>query len=110
MVGVQAYFDHNILANTPTAYFHHGWPSHGLTVEVDQLQRVNPEYVVLYSINPEEMLQLNIAQFHVYGYQVVHFSDGYNLYKRGTNQREAFFILRVGPGAVQVPVRSDSGR
>lgn len=109
MVGVQAYFDHNIFANTPTAYFHHGWPARGLTVEVDQLQRVNPEYVVLYSINPEEMLQLNIAQFHAYGYQVVHFSDGYNLYKRGTNQREAFFILR-GPGAVQVPVRSDSGR
>ena len=26
MAGVQAYFDHNILANTPTAYFHHGLP------------------------------------------------------------------------------------
>jgi len=35
MVGVQAYFDHNILANTPTAYFHHGLPLHGITVSAD---------------------------------------------------------------------------
>ena len=111
MVGVQAYFDHNILANTPTAYFHHGLPSHGLTVDGGELQRVNPEYVVVYSMNPEEMLQLNIAQFHVYGYDVVHFSDGYNLYKRGTSQREAYFILRrIGPGAAQAPAHLDSSR
>ena len=104
MVAVQAYFDHNILANTPTAYFHHGSPSRGLTVDGDELQRVNPEYVVVYSNNPDEMLQLNIAQFKVYGYELVHFSDGYNLYKRSANQREAYFILRRSrPGAGRSP-------
>jgi hypothetical protein len=94
MAGIQAYFDHNILANTPTAYFHHGVPLYGLTVNVDELHRVNPEYVVAYSNNPDEMLQLIIPQFNAQGYEVVHFSDGYYLYKRIAFRREAYLVLR----------------
>ena len=33
VVAVQAYFDHNILANLPTAYFHHGLPLIGDSLE-----------------------------------------------------------------------------
>jgi hypothetical protein len=109
MAGVQAYFDHNILANTPTAYFHHGLPLHGLTVNVDELQQVNPEYVVAYSNNPDEMLQQGIPNFKTQGYVLVHFSDGYNLYKRIAFQRETYFIFRrTRPGALQTPARAQN--
>lgn len=94
VVGVQAYFDHNILANIPTAYFHHGLPLDGTSLDVDELNRVNPEYVIAYSQVPELMLQTGIPQLTVQGYKIVHFSDGYYLYKRAVFEREVYFILR----------------
>jgi hypothetical protein len=109
MVGVQAYFDHNILANTPTAYFHHGLPLDGASISMDELQRVKPEYVVAYSNKPDEMLKLMIKQFNVQGYDLVHFSDGYYLYKRIAYQREAYLILRrTRPSAGQAPVQAQN--
>jgi hypothetical protein len=94
MVGVQAYFDHNILSNVPSAYFHHGLPLDGTSLDEDELRRINPEYIVAYSQNPELMLQANIPHFNELGYQIVHFSDGYYLYKRKVFEREVYFILR----------------
>ncbi len=35
-VGVQAYFDHNMLVNMPTAYFHHGMPFYGLELDREE--------------------------------------------------------------------------
>ena len=104
MVGVQSYFDHNILANTSTAYFHHGVPFEGTTLATDELQRVNPEYVVLYSRQPEQTLKEGLPIFAAQGYEVVHFSDGYYLYKRIVYERETYFILRrIRPGTWQAP-------
>lgn len=94
IVGVQAYFDHNILANIPTAYFHHGLPLDGTSLNVDELNRVNPEYVVAYSDEPELMVQIGIPELTAQGYEMVHFSDGYYLYKRGVFEREVYFIFR----------------
>jgi hypothetical protein len=94
MVGVQAYFDHNIFANVPTAYFHHGLPLNGTRLDEDELRRVNPEYIVAYSQVPELMLRDNIPRFNQLGYEIVHFSDGYYLYKRKVFEREVYFILR----------------
>jgi hypothetical protein len=94
MVGVQAFYDHNILANVPTAYFHHGLPLTGTSLDVDELNRVSPEYVVLYSQDPELILRVNIPWFTSRGYQIVHFSDGYYLFKRGVFERDVYFILR----------------
>jgi len=94
MVGVQAYFDHNILANIPTAYFHHGLPLNGANLNVDELNRVNPEYVVTYSQDPEVVIQIGIPYLTAQGYEVVHFSDGYYLYKHAVLEREVYFILR----------------
>lgn len=94
MVGVQAYFDHNILANVPTAYFHHGLPLNGIYLKIDDLRQVKPEYVVAYSQEPDLMVGLGLPQLTADGYEMVHFSDGYYLYKQGVYEREVYFILR----------------
>jgi len=94
VVGVQAYFDQNIFANMPTTFFHHGLPLYGTNLSLDDLHRINPEYVVAYSIEPELMLRDGIPRLTAEGYQVVHFSDGYYLYKRAVFERETYFILR----------------
>jgi len=111
MVGVQAYFDHNILANVPTAYFHHGLPLTGTSLDVDELNRVNPEYVIAYSQDPELMLRVNIPWFTTRGYEMVHFSDGYYFYKRAVFEREVYFILRhTHAGASQMTPQFDPGK
>jgi hypothetical protein len=46
---------------------------------------------------PDETLQQDIPHFNAQGYDVVHFSDGYSLYKRTAFQREAYFIIRRTP-------------
>lgn len=94
VVAVQAYFDHNVFANMPTTYFHHGLPLYGVDLNIDDLHRINPEYVVAYSMDPNLMVQVGIPQLEREGYEVVHFSDGYYLYKRAVFERETYFILR----------------
>jgi hypothetical protein len=98
VVGVQAYFDHNIFANVPMAYFHHGLPLAGTNLDVGELRRVRPEYVIAYSQEPEIMIRYGIPQLTAEGYEMAHFSDGYYLYKRAVIEREVYFILRrAGP-------------
>lgn len=94
VVAVEAYFDHNLFANMPATYFHHGLPLYGTDLNVDDLDRINPEYVVAYSMDPNLMVQVGIPQLAREGYEVVHFSDGYYLYKRSVFERETYFILR----------------
>jgi hypothetical protein len=111
MVGVQAYFDHNILANVPTAYFHHGLPLEGTSLDAAKLRQMNPEYVVAYTQDPELMMQAGIPQLTAQGYEIVHFSDGYYLYKRAVFEREVYFILRRRDSAAgQIPSLSDPDR
>jgi hypothetical protein len=40
------------------------------------------------------MVQVGIPEMESHGYKLVHFSDGYYLYKQGVYQRESYFILR----------------
>ncbi|HUO59019.1 MAG TPA: hypothetical protein VMU24_00020 [Candidatus Acidoferrales bacterium] len=94
VTAVDAYFDQNIFANMPTSFFHHGLPLFGTNLNIDDLHRINPEYVVAYSIEPDLMLREGIPQLTAEGYQMVHFSDGYYLYKRAVFERETYFILR----------------
>jgi len=93
-VAVQAYFDHNIFSNLPTAYFHHGMPLSGTHLEFEDLHRVQPQYIVLYTQDPELMYRDNIPRFRDEGYDIVHFSDGYYLFKQGVFERDVYFILR----------------
>lgn len=97
VVGVQAYFDHNIFVNNPTTYFHHGLPLDVTMLNVDMLYQVKPEYVVTYSMDPELMLQTGAGELTSRGYELVHFSDGYYLYKRSIFERETYFIFRRTP-------------
>ena len=94
VAGVQAYFDHNIFANLSTTYFHHGWPQQGTQLNPDELFRVKPEYVVVYSVEPELMVKMGVVELTSRGYDFVHFSDGYYLYKQAVYQRECYFIFR----------------
>lgn len=108
VVGVQAYFDRNIFANMPTAYFHHGLPLTGTRLDLEELARIKPEYVVAYSQEPQLMLETGLPQLTTRGYKLVHFSDGYYLYKRAVFEREVYFILRrIHPSDEQTPQPSD---
>ncbi len=99
MAGVQAYFDHNILANIPTTYSHHGLPVAGERLDVDELERVNPDYVVMYSNVPQVTLDVDGPVYASLGYEMVHFSDGYYFYKSAVYEREAYLIFhRTRPG------------
>jgi hypothetical protein len=116
VAAVQAYFDHNIFANNPTAHFHHGLPLYGTWLDVDLLERVKPEYVVAYSMEPELMVQTGVGELTSRGYELVHFSDGYYLYKRSVFEREAYFIFQrkveagiALPGALGMKPDSSGG-
>ena len=94
VAGVQAYFDRNILTNIPTTYFHHGTPVVGTNLDIDQLRTVSPEYILVYTQDPGLTLKVNIPTLAAEGYEIVHFSDGYYLYKRAVFERDTYFILR----------------
>jgi len=94
VVAVQAHFDHNIFVNNPTSYFHHGLPLTTTTLDVDLLNRVKPEYVVAYSMDPQLMIETGVSQLTSRGYELAHFSDGYYLYKQAVFEREVYFIFR----------------
>ena len=94
VVAVQAYFDQHLFANIPTSYFHLGFPRTGVDLNVDELYRIRPEYIVAYTIDPQMMLETGLPELTSRGYEVVHISDGYYMYKRAVWQREVYFILR----------------
>ena len=94
VAAVQARFDHNIFVNLPTTYFHHGFPLVGTNLDLDALAKIQPEYVVVYSDSPEQLMATGTPVLTTRGYEIVHFSDGYYLYKRGVYQRETYFIFR----------------
>jgi hypothetical protein len=95
VAGIQPYFDHNIFANLSTSYFHHGLPLEGTTLELAVVARVKPGHIVVFTEQPQLMAdsgQLN--GLSVLGYEMVHFSDGYLLYRRGVYVRQSYFIFR----------------
>jgi hypothetical protein len=51
---VQANFDHNILANIPTSYTHNGLPGWHNTMNVEEEERINPQYVVAFPLIPTQ--------------------------------------------------------
>lgn len=98
VAGIQANFDHNIFANIPTAYFHHGLPLYGTKLDLGELDRVSPGYIVIFDEDPQRIIKMHVEEsLASIGYQMVHFSDGYQLYRRGVYVRQVYFIFkRVG--------------
>ncbi len=104
VAAVQVYFDHNIFANMPTSYFHHGLPLSGASLDLDELHRIQPEYVVICTEDPDLFMRKSGSLLPSEGYEVVHFSDGYYLYKQAVYSRETYFIYRrIHPGDEQIP-------
>ncbi len=104
VVGIEAYFDHNIFINLPTSYFHHGLPMAGTSLDISELQRIKPDFVAIYSVDPDLFLQKSGSVLPAQGYEMVHFSDGYYLYKQAVYQRETYFIYRrIPPSGEQTP-------
>ena len=98
MAAVQAYYGHNILANIPTTYFHHGLPRFGNSMDEEEFDRLSPEYVILFSEAPQMMYDKMNPYLNTKGYKLVHFSDGYLLFKRISYERQAYFIYkRIAP-------------
>ncbi|MGA9566147.1 MAG: hypothetical protein WBS19_11535 [Candidatus Korobacteraceae bacterium] len=98
VAAVQAYYDHNILSNIPTTYFHHGLPRTGNSINEEELDRLSPEYVILFSEAPQIMYDQMNGWMNAKGYKMVHFSDGYFLYKRFSYERQSYLIYkRVTP-------------
>jgi hypothetical protein len=96
IVAVQAYFDHNILANYPTAYFHHSTTSLAAKLDPDELRLAAPKYLVVPSWSEPDRTyrELYRPMMGSLGYTLVHVSDGYLLTKRGWKDRQVYFIFR----------------
>jgi len=115
IAAIQAYFDHNIFTNFPNSYFHHGTPVYGTSLDLSEVDRISPGYIVIFEENPQRVIDMHFMDgLASIGYQMVHFSDGYQLYRRGVYVRQVYFIFsrsgrtseytspqfpRVGPGA-----------
>src|ERR1022692_1637321 len=95
MSAVQAYFDHNILANIPTSYYQAGLPLYGAVMNLSELQAAAPQYVVVYgndgSANILNAVDLPLRQM---GYARVHFSDGHVFYKRLAVDTDIYYVYR----------------
>jgi len=97
MSAVQAYFNHNILANVPTTYFHEGLPMLGASLDLNQLQVAMPQYVIQYS-NADKLDFANINPYFIQsGYTLVHISYGSIFYKRTWYDDDTYFIYRRNP-------------
>jgi hypothetical protein len=95
MVAVQAYFDHNIQANRPTAYFHYGGPFvHASTNQAAELKGYAPDYAVVPCWeNCKASFHSDIDPFmRANGFTLVHFSDGYLFDKRVYDVRQGYLI------------------
>jgi len=95
-VAVQAYFDHNILANYPTAYFHHSIDSLAAEMDPYALKAADPEYLLVpaWSDPGTVYRELYAPMMGTLGYALVHASDGYLLTKRGWKDRQVYLIFR----------------
>jgi len=94
IAAVQAYFDHNIVRNIPTAYFHHGAPDPGGAIDLGEIVSQKPEYIVFLTQSPTLELPILDRLLQRYGYEMVHFSDGYLFFKRSLADRNVYVIYR----------------
>lgn len=92
---VQAYFDHNILANSPTTYYHEGLPLYASTMDLGELQRDAPEYVIIYSNDGDGTFHAADPALRALGYELVHFSPGDVFFKRFVFDTANYYIYRL---------------
>jgi len=91
---VQAYFDHNILQNIPTTYYHEGVPLYGGQLDLNEIGRERPDYLILFSNSSATDFSIFDPPLRQAGYRLVHFSDGHIFYKRTFFDTASYFIYR----------------
>ena len=91
---VQAYFDRNIMTNTPTTYYHEGLPLRATSLDVGELQIANPEFVVIYSNDGAGTFNAADPPLRAIGYRLVHVSEGSIFFKRFVFDTDSYFIYR----------------
>jgi hypothetical protein len=96
MSAVQAYFDRNILKNSPTTYYHEGLPLYATALNLGELQVAAPEYVIIYSNDGDITFQTADPPLRSLGYGLVHLSGGDIFYKRTVFDTDMYYIYRRG--------------
>jgi len=100
MVGINAYFDHNIFANLQRAYYHHSTSEFDPGTIFHQIRASGADYIVLQWLdsldesNFRQGLQVPMARW---GYSLDHVSDGYMLTKTGYTYRQIYLAFRKNP-------------
>jgi hypothetical protein len=113
MVGINAYFDHNVFANRPRAYYHHSISEFAPEQFWEQMRTATADYVVTNWWDPwdeKEFREGLLAPMAAFGYSLVHSSDGYLLTKTGYTHRQIYFVFKKDPTLHgQVPLQPASG-
>ncbi len=97
MVGINAYFDHNIFANLHRAYYHHAMSEFDPGTIFHQIRASGADYIVLQWLDSmdevkfRQGLQVPMAKW---GYSLDHVSDGYMLTKTGYTYRQIYLAFK----------------
>jgi hypothetical protein len=97
MVGVSAYFDHNIFANWPHAYYHHSFTEFDPRTVFDEMRTSGADYIVINWWDPWDEQKFRgglLAPLASLGYTLAHVSDGYLLTKTGYSHRQIYFVFK----------------
>jgi len=96
MVAINAYFDHNIFANWPHAYYHHSVSEYSPQQVVDQLRARAADYIVIqyFDAFDERLFQKEMGVMADWGYPLDHFSDGYLLTKTGYCHCDIYMVFK----------------
>jgi len=94
---VQAYFDHNIVANSPNTYYHQGMPQYGAFLDFDEIQAGVPEYVIVFGNAGMKDYRKIDPPLRANGYALVHYSEGVVFYKRSPFDTASYYIYQRQP-------------
>ena len=97
MVAVNGYFDQNIFANWPHAYYHHSAHEFDATNVGPEIARGRPDYVVSNwwdELDSESFRAGQLLPMKNLGYSLVHGSNGYLLTKGGYTFRQFYFVFK----------------
>jgi hypothetical protein len=96
LVAVQGYFDRNVLANWPAAYYHHTATNPALDIDRSMVALNRPGYIVLPCWYSPCVVVQNYGEplLNQLGYERVHLSQGYIYGKLGVVQPQHYFIYR----------------
>lgn len=100
MSAIQAYFDHNIMANSPTTYYHEGLPLYATAMDISELQAAAPEYVIVYSNDGATTFNTGDPPLRAIGYHLVHVSGGDEFFKRFVFDTDNYYIYKRGNWAL----------